>query len=142
MPPHSYAKILAELTMFRVDWRFIRRLLVKKQPGSFKFSWSITRHLTRVCCDLQRTVVPAVMYDCVTSAYRTHSNLNLSIILTGWAMSEHAQALMISTRVRPFPIIAVTIISQTTTGSFYLWLHTYACGRNSHHRDMLYCPKE
>lgn len=58
------------------------------------------RQLTRS----QRNVVPGLMYvflDVFTDG-NPDTIPNDSIILTGWAMSEHAQSLMLSTKVNRF----------------------------------------
>jgi len=47
----------------------------------------------------QRNVIPAIMYALHPHRLNGYTNSLHSIILTGWAMSEHAQALMISTKV-------------------------------------------
>ena len=48
----------------------------------------------------KRTVIPSVMYGSVIARLELCStSLYSRIIVTGWAFSEHAQALMISTRV-------------------------------------------
>jgi hypothetical protein len=61
----------------------------------------------------QRNVVPAVMYASLFLVYLYPSDHSERIILTGWAMSSHAQALMISTQVHA--IFGWTLISAGVT---------------------------
>lgn len=68
--------------------------------------------------------------------------IEFSIILTGWAMSEHAQALMLSTKVD-------RLSTHDSRGSFSIYL-TGSCNFRSHfnvggvhayHRNMFLCAK-
>ena len=63
-----------------------------------------------------------------------------SVLLTGWAMSGHAQALKLSVKViyfsfcQPFYPDVFSFV-----GSWNIWTYTHACWFLKNNRDLLFC---